>query len=165
MSRHTRKEVVDRSVTEYAILDGVVRRLSPRDLATPMRFDRGARDRWTVKDALAHVTFWKADVARKALAIRRPADERAAMRSDPNHYIYLQWRDRSAKDVVAWHRRVQKELLAALRAAPQTWFSKRKPSSSWPYDIDRHSALHRRDIEKALGGARATGSRRYRAAD
>lgn len=156
-SQHTRKEVVDRTIKEFATLDALVRRLSPRDLATPMGFSPAARDRWTVKDALAHVTFWKADIGRKALAVRRSAEERAAMRVDPNHYIYLRWRRRSAKDVVAWHRRVHKELLAALNTAPETWFSKHKPSSGWPYDVDRHLAQHRQDIEKALA-ARITPS-------
>src|SRR5438128_1759760 len=122
--------------------------------ALRLPFDRSARDRWTIKDALAHITFWKADVARKALGIRPPAKDRKAMSSDANHFVYLRWRDRSAKDVVAWHRQVQEDLLAALRAAPAKWFTSKNPASWWPPNVDHHSAQHRRDIERALERAR-----------
>ena len=153
-SRHTRTEVLGRAIREYARLDQLLARLSSRDFALRLPFDRSARDRWTVKDALAHITFWKADVARKALGIRRPAKDREAMSSDPNHFVYLQWRDRSAKDVVAWHGQVQEDLVAALRAAPAMWFTSKDPASWWPPNVDHHSAQHRRDIERALERAR-----------
>ena len=153
-SRHTRTEVLGRTIREYAHLDQLVARLSPRDFALRLPFDRSARDRWTIKDALAHITFWKADVARKALGIRPPAKDRKAMSSDANHFVYLRWRDRSAKDVVAWHRQVQEDLVAALRAAPAMWFTSKNPASWWPPNVDHHSAQHRRDIERALERAR-----------
>jgi hypothetical protein len=47
---------------------------------------------------------------------------------------------------------VQEEVLAALRAAPETWFSSRERRAEWPFDLDGHSAYHRvKDIERALG--------------
>jgi hypothetical protein len=53
--------------------------------------------------------------------------------------------------VLAWHRQVQEDVLAALQAAPDEWFSARERNSDWPYDLDGHSAYHRvKDIERAL---------------
>jgi hypothetical protein len=52
---------------------------------------------------------------------------------------------------VAWHREVQADVLAALREAPDAWFSARERGAPWPVDLDGHSAYHRvRDIERTL---------------
>jgi hypothetical protein len=152
-AHHTREEAIDRAVREYGLLKQVVAQLSAADFDLPLPFGPEAKDRWTVKDAVAHITYWKADVARIASGKRLPRAERQAMGSDPNHFIYLQWRDRPPQDVVAWHDEVQNDLLAALRAAPEVWFTKKKPHSWWPANVDHHPAQHRRDIERALGAA------------
>ncbi len=109
------------------------------------------KDPWTVKDALAHITHWKADVARSARGQRRPVEERGLDENEANHLIYLRWHDRSPQEVLAWHRLVQADVLATLREAPDEWFSGRERRQEWPYDLDGHSATHRvRDIERAL---------------
>ena len=42
-------------------------------------------------------------------------------------------------------------MLAALREAPEKWFSGRERKPEWPNDLDGHSAYHRvKDIEQAL---------------
>jgi hypothetical protein len=65
--------------------------------------------------------------------------------------VYLRWRDRSPQEVLAWHRQVHKDLLAALREAPEAWFSGRERQEDWPYDLDGHLRDHRvKDIEQAL---------------
>src|SRR5438105_1670989 len=46
------------------------------------------------------------------------------------------------------------DLVAALQAAPATWFTSKDPASWWPPNVDHHSAQHRRDIERALERAR-----------
>ena len=61
--RHTRKEVVARARREFAQLDRLVTRLRPEDWNR--RVPRPpTRDPWTVKDALAHIVYWKGHTAR-----------------------------------------------------------------------------------------------------
>ena len=110
-----------------------------------------SKEPWMVKDALAHITYWRADVARSARGRRRPPEERGLGENDANHLIYMRWRDRSPQEVLAWHRQVQVDVLAALREAPEEWFSDRERRPEWPYDLDVHSAYHRiKDIKRAL---------------
>jgi hypothetical protein len=53
--------------------------------------------------------------------------------------------------VVAWHRLVQQEVLTALAARPDAWFSQRQRGPDWPADFDGHSAWHRvKDIAAAV---------------
>jgi hypothetical protein len=110
-----------------------------------------------VKDALAHITYWREGVARSARGERRAAEEKGLQYNDRNHIVYLRWRGRSPQEVIAWHRQVQQDLLAALNEAPEKWFSGRKRGPDWPSDLDQHSAHHRiKDIERVLA-ARAGG--------
>jgi type II secretory pathway component PulM len=61
--RHQRREVVARTKAEFARLDRVAQRLTPADWRK--RVPRGeGKDPWTVKDALAHIAYWKAHSAR-----------------------------------------------------------------------------------------------------
>jgi hypothetical protein len=147
---HTREEVIERTIQEYELLDGLVANLTSADWERLVPRPE-TKDPWTVKDALAHITYWKADVGRFARGQRRPAEERGLGYSEANELIYLRWRDRPPQEVLAWHRQVQQDVLEALRAAPDAWFSGRDRKPDWPYDLDSHSAYHRaRDIEQAL---------------
>jgi len=65
MMRHTQDEVIERAIQEYELLDNLVAGLSNEDWEKPLRRPE-TKDPWTVKDALAHITHWKAGVARKA---------------------------------------------------------------------------------------------------
>ena len=106
-----------------------------------------------MKDALVHITHWKANTARVARKQRRPPEERGPDTNDYNHLIYERWRNRSPREVLAWHRRVQEDLLAALSEAPDEWFSGKERGEPWPFDLDGHSAQHRvRDIQRTLAG-------------
>ena len=148
--RHTREEVIERTIREFELLDQLVSNLAERDWERLLPRPE-TKDPWTVKDALAHVTHWKADKARSARRQRRPPEERGLGEQEHNHLVYMRWRDRSAAEVLAWHRQVQEDLLAALREAPEKWFSGRERGSDWPYDLDGHSAYHRvKDIEQTL---------------
>ena len=150
--RHTREEVIERTIREFELLDHLVAGLTKEDWEQPLARPE-TKDPWTVKDALAHITHWKADAARSARGQRRPPEERGLQENGANHLIYLRWRDRPPQEVLAWHRQVQEEVLAALRAAPDRWFSGRERRQEWPYDLDGHSAYHRaKDIERALAG-------------
>ena len=148
--RHTREEVIKRTIQEFEHLDHLVNNLSDeewdRSLLRPE-----TKDPWTVKDALAHITHWKADTIRKARKQRVPPEEKGLNWTDGNHLIYERWRDRSPQEVLEWHRQVQADTLAVLQAAPEQWFSSRERRDIWPFDLDGHSSYHRlNDIEEAL---------------
>ena len=147
---HTREEVIRRTIEEFKLLDQLVAGLSDEDWQKPLLRPEG-KDPWTVKDALAHITHWKADVIRSARKQRRPVEERGLETNAANHLIYLRWHDRSPREVLAWHHQVQDELLVMLKTVPEEWFSGKDRNPQWPYDLDRHSAYHRtRDIERTL---------------
>ena len=150
--RHTREEVIERTIREFELLDELVGSLAEEDWKKPLLRSE-TKDPWTVKDGLAHITHWKADVIRSIRGQHVPAEERGLNYYDGNHLIYIRWRDRSPQEVLAWHRQVQEELVTALRTAPEEFFSKRERRKEWPYDLDGHSAYHRvKDIEKVLAG-------------
>ena len=150
--RHTREEVIQRTIREFELLDHLVANLTPEDWQRLLPRPE-AKESWTVKDALAHITHWKADVARSIRRQRTPAEERGLGITEGNHLIYLRWRDRSPQEVLAWHRQVQQDVLAALNEAPAAWFSAKERRPEWPYDLTGHSTDHRvKDIERALRG-------------
>jgi uncharacterized damage-inducible protein DinB len=147
---HTRREVIKRVIQEFKRLDHLVSNLTDEEwnrlLARPE-----TKDPWTVKDALAHITHWKADTVRKIKKQRVPIEEKGLNWTDGNRLIYKRWRNRSPQEVLAWHRQVQEDALAALRDAPEEWFSGRERRPQWPFDLDGHSIYHRvNDIELAL---------------
>jgi len=148
--RHTRKEVIKRTIREFERLDRLVSNLSDeawnRVLTRPE-----TKDPWTIKDTLAHITHWKADTVRKIKKLPIPIEEKGLNWTDGNHLIYERWRDRSPREVLAWHRQVQEDALAALQTAPESWFTNRERRPEWPFDLDGHSSYHRvKDIEDAL---------------
>jgi len=148
--RHTREEVIKRTIREYKLLDRLVARLSDEEWGRRLPRPE-TKDRWTVKDALAHITYWKAGVARTIRKERRPVEERGLSANDVNHIVFMRWRKCSPQEVLAWHRQVQKDLLAALWAVPDEWFSGKERNEDWPSDLEGHSAFHRvKDIEEAL---------------
>ncbi len=148
--RHNREEVIERTIREFELLDHLVASLTNEDWERLLPRPE-TKEPWTVKDALAHITHWKADVARSIRGQRIPPEERGLGESDGNHLIYMRWRDRSPREVLAWHRQVQEDVLAALREAPEEWFSGRERRAEWPFDLDGHSTYHRvKDIERAL---------------
>ena len=148
--RHNREEVIKRTIQEFELLDHLVANLTNEEWNRLLRRSE-SKDPWTIKDALAHITHWKADVARSARRQRRPIEERGLNINQGNHLVYLRWHNRSPQEVLAWHRQVQKDVLAALHEAPEEWFSGRERGPDWPGDLDGHSAYHRvKDIESAL---------------
>jgi hypothetical protein len=147
---HTRKEIIQRINREFKRLDGLVAGLSAKDWTRPVARPE-VKEPWTVKDALAHITHWKANVARSIRNQRRPPEERGLTTNEVNSIVYLRWRGRKPQEVLDWHRQVQADVLSALRAAPDEWFSARERSPLWPFDLDGHSAEHRfKDIERTL---------------
>lgn len=150
---HTRAEVIERTVDEFKVLDRLLAR-SPKEHWNLLLRRSESEDPWTVKDAVAHVTYWKADVARFARGQLRPPDVRRMPTKVHNRVVYERWRGRSPEDVLAWHREVHADVLAALNEAPDAWFSGRERKREWPFDLQGHSASHRvRDIERTIAAA------------
>jgi uncharacterized damage-inducible protein DinB len=158
--RHTKRGVIARTRREFTILDRLVRRLRAADWKR--RVPRPpTRDPWTVKDALAHIVYWKEHSARVFRGERRLPEMRGLDVNAINRLIYRRWRRRQPRELVAWHRQVQKDVLKTLAANPPAWFSRRDRSPKWPLDFDAHSADHRRDdIEAALAPERISARRR-----
>ncbi len=148
--RHNREEVIERTTREYQLLDKLVANLANEDWERLLP-RRESKEPWTVKDALAHITHWKADVVRSIRGQRRAPEERGLGYQEANQLIYMRWRARSPEEVLSWHRQVQVEVLQALKEAPEEWFSGQERKQEWPYDLDGHSSNHRvKDIEWAL---------------
>ncbi len=150
--RHTRKDVTERTQHEYRQLDRLVKQLKPADWRRRVPRPE-SKDPWTVKDALAHIIYWKEHSARVFRGEKRPPEMRGLEVNQINAVIYRRWRNRRPTDVVAWHQRVQEEVTRTLRDRPDDWFGGRERGPSWPGDFDGHSSWHRvRDIEAALRG-------------
>jgi hypothetical protein len=148
--RHSREEVIQRTISEYRRLDRVVSKLKPADWKKRVPRPE-TKDPWTVKDVLVHITHWKADTGRSIRGAPRPPEERGLNTTEGNRLVYRRWRNKSPKEVLAWHRQVHKDVLAALRAAPNKLFTGKARAADWPGDLDGHSADHRiKDIERAL---------------
>jgi mycothiol maleylpyruvate isomerase-like protein len=147
---HSRRNVIQRTIREFELLDHLVAGLSEQEWMQPVPRPEG-KDPWTIKDSVAHITHFKADVIRSMHRTPKPTELRGLGESAENHIIYLRWRDRSPQEVLAWHRQIQKEVLVALQETPEEWFSRRERRAEWPFDLDGHSAYHRiKDIEEAL---------------
>ena len=148
--RHHRQEVLERTEREFRALDGLVSGLGPEDWQRPVPRPE-TRDPWTIKDALAHVVYWKLRTARVIRGEKHPPDERGLNITQLNQLIYERWRDRSPEEVLEWHREVQADVMRTLSAKSDEWFARREHARTWPGDFDSHSAAHRtRDIEAAL---------------
>jgi hypothetical protein len=148
--RHNREQVIKRTIQEFELLDHLVANLTDQEW-NRLLLRPESKDPWTVKDALAHITHWKADAARSPRRQPQPAEERGLNITDGNRLVYLRWRDRSPQEILAWHRQVQQDALVALQDAPDAWFSGRERAPDWPGDLVGHSTYHRvKDIEQAL---------------
>lgn len=148
--RHTREAVIKRAIQEFERLDDLIGNLTDEDWNRLLPRPE-SKDPWTVKDALAHIAHWKADVIRKIRRQPVPLEEKWLNWEDGNRLIYERWRNRTPEEILNWHRQVQADLLAAFKSAPEAWFSGREHSPEWPNDLDGHSAYHRvHDIERVL---------------
>ena len=151
--RHTREDVMARTRREFEQLDALVSRLRPEDwqLRVPRPETRAP---WTVKDALAHIVYWKAHSARVFRGERRLPEARGLDVEQLNQQVYDQWCTRSPAEVLDWHRQVHADVMRTLADRPAEWFGRREMSPKWPDDFDGHSAAHRlKDIEAALADA------------
>jgi len=165
--RHTQKDVVARTRREFARLDRLVAGLGRADWRR--RVPRPpTREAWTVKDALAHILYWKEHTARVIRGERRLPEMRGLDVEGINRLVHERWRRRPPGEVIEWHRRVHDDVMRALLGTPDAWFGRRERSAGWPLDFDGHSAAHRvKDIEAALrppARRAAGGDRPYRIA-
>lgn len=151
---HTREEVIKRTIREFRRLDRLVAELTPAEWRKLVPRPE-TKEAWTVKDALAHITYWKEGVAFSARRQRRPREASGLPITQGNHLVYVRYHRLPARKVLEWHRQVQADLLKALREAPDGWFTRPSRADNWPFDLDGHSAEHRvKDIEGALAKRR-----------
>jgi len=151
--RHTKKLVIDRTQGEYDELEALLAGLQPADWERLVPRPE-TKAPWTVKDAVAHIVFWKLHTARVFRGERRPPELRGLEVGPINELVYQQWRDRSPVDVLAWHREVHEQVMRAISDRPDEWFGRHERSEYWPGDFTSHSAAHRhKDIEAALQAA------------
>jgi len=116
-----------------------------------------------VKDALAHIVYWKEHSARVFRGERRLPEMRGLDVNQINRLVYRRWRRRRPSELLAWHRRVHADVVKALARNPEEWFGRRQRSPQWPLDFDGHSTAHRmNDIEAVLPGLSASRRRRSR---
>ncbi len=147
---HTRDEVIKRTISEFKRLDRLVAGLTPAEWRRLVPRPE-TKERWTIKDALAHVTYWKERVLRAARGERMPSELRGLNITEQNHLVYTRYHKRPAREILEWHRQVQKDLLKAMKDMPDDWFSRPTRGDNWPYDADGHLAEHRvKDIQGAL---------------
>jgi hypothetical protein len=148
--KHTREDVIARTSKEFAELERLLQSLRPADWRRPVPRPE-TKDPWTVKDSLAHILHWKEHTARVLRGEKRPRELRGLEVNDINRLIYDRWKGTPPADVLAWHRRVQGEVMQTLRTVPAERFSRREHGPDWPGDFTSHSAWHRvRDIETAV---------------
>ncbi len=151
---HNKQETMARVDTEYRALDRVVRRLGSKGLEEPVpgfgARARIRRERWLRKDALAHIVEWKRQALRALRKERSDPDLVGLPIERKNRVLYERWHSRPARDVVAYHRKIQREMAAAFRRLPDGYFSKHR-SMSWPNDLVGHSAEHRRRHLETIG--------------
>lgn len=148
--QHKREDVIQRITQEFDLLDHLVANLTNEEWAQPLRRPE-TKDPWTVKDGLAHITYWKERMVRSIRKQPKPAEERGLGLNELNHLVYERWRGRSPQEVLAWHRQVQEDALSTFRELPEEYFSGKERSPQWPADLDGHSTYHRvKDIERAL---------------
>ena len=123
--RHSRRTVLARTRREFAKLDRLVAQLRPADWTR--RVPRpDTRDPWTVKDALAHIVYWKEHTARVIRGERRLPEMRGLDVNQINRLVYRRWRRRRPSEVVEWHRRVHPDVLQHARRTPAAWFGRRE---------------------------------------
>ena len=144
---HNKRETIARVEREYRALERTVKRLGTKGLEADVpgfgARARIRRERWLRKDALAHIVEWKRQQLR---ALRKEPSDPAlhGLRLDQkNKYFFKKWHTRPARAVVAYHRRVGREIRTAMRALGPEYFAKRV-SPQWPNDLVGHAAEHRR---------------------
>ena len=158
---HTKLATLGRVVAEYRALDRIVRALGPRGLERDIpgfgARARIRRERWTAKDALAHIVEWKRQALRALRKERSDPALRGLKIDRKNRALYERWHGRAAADVIAYHRVVQRDVVAAMRALPETYFAKRR-SPIWPNDLVGHAAWHRRRHLETMRAPSSRGS-------
>ncbi len=146
--RHSKRAVLARVEAEYEALDRVVRRLRPEDFRRPIpgfgARARVLRERWTAKDALAHIVEWKRQTWRGLARLGSDPELRGKEIAVKNRLLYERWHRKPPAAVVVFHRRVHGDVMKALRALPEKFFGGKRRSPIWPNDFVGHAAAHRR---------------------
>jgi hypothetical protein len=143
---HNKKDTIARVEREFRALDRAVRRLGTKGLDEPVpgfgARARIKRERWLRKDALAHIVEWKSHQLRTLRGAPPDRTLRGLPIARQNRLIYERWHGRPAREIVAIHRRVGREVRDAMRALPDAYYRKRF-SPAWPNELLGGSRWHR----------------------
>lgn len=113
-----RAELLDTIQAAYDRLDATLANLSDEQMA---RTGGGGGDEWTVKDALAHLTWWEHYTLRRLSGTPRliqDGDGGTAILDDMNQRVYEENRHKSLPVVLTEFREAFRQIRAAVEALP-----------------------------------------------
>jgi hypothetical protein len=116
----TKAAVLEQTRAMYAALDEATAPILPAQMSVP-----GVNGAWSVKDALAHLTFWHRNLLARldGIATDRRFNSDTEIDDDTwNRRCFVANRDRALDDVLADLWRTQRAILAALDPLPEAVF-------------------------------------------
>jgi uncharacterized protein (TIGR03083 family) len=139
--------IVGKVSAGYAAFDAVIAMLSLDDLDVPV-----LAGGWSVKDVLAHVTFWQLRLLRllddEVLPFSLPGEDEQAALNRINAEVYSQNRDRPASEILAAYRVSRDRVLAELRAKPEALLLQHLDPIRW--NTWEHCEEHAASIQEWL---------------
>jgi hypothetical protein len=116
----TKAELLEQIRAQYAALDAATEPILPAQMSVP-----GVNGTWSVKDTIAHLTFWHQNLLAlfNGIAIdRHVSDRRRSALSTWNLRCFTANRDRALGDIMADLWRTQQAILDAIDALPEATF-------------------------------------------
>lgn len=160
-----KEEVLDSVRREHEALAHTLARLNAAQMTTPGLYADENPD-WTVKDSLAHITWWEQSVfgwlGHEFAVPRSPIPEGANGDDEINRYIFEGNRERSLDDVLNSFNHSYNELVSALQAASEEQLNQPRKSAPdgpplWeiiPGNTYEHYQIHNQSILDWLDGAK-----------
>lgn len=152
-------DLLDLLQRERSAWNELLARVDPQRMEEP-----GAAGAWSVKDLIAHVTWYEREItaAFQARALKgSPLWEKSP--ADRNRMIYEQHHSQSLEMVLADSRRAYSELVQVVRAMAEAELNEPERLNSWPEGLPpwrllaensyEHYQAHRAELEQWLEAA------------
>ena len=159
MQPQDKPTTIERVSASHAELVVALDQLTPEEMTAP-----GVNGEWTVKDMLAHITWWEQHLLRRLRSGRDEVydgvteREEGRRRTDAaNARTYAENRDRPLEDVLADFRASYAETLAYLEAMPEEELARPDVAEPVGFDTYDHYAEHIQMLQ-AWRSARSTES-------
>lgn len=149
-------ELLDILQYEHRAWNALLARLDPQRLQEP-----GAVGRWSIKDLIAHITWYEREITAAFQAralVGSPLWEKPP--AERNRLIYEQHREQSLEMVLADSRRAYHELVAVVSSLSEADLNDPARLNSWPEGLPpwrllaensyEHYQAHRADLERWL---------------